>query len=224
MAGVVAAIAKAEAERRSRAAAIERGAKVILARWGGLINRWRGPIPAEAVAVRIQLESGGNPKAGPTAQGERGLLQIWPKTAERYGVTDPFDPAQNIRAGLLHWRAELDNMRSKLPGLFPYVNDDFLACLQLYTAIGPGATPYLLKTAGVRAGREYRDLVSWLKRQGEGLEAYRPYFGTQSAAKVARRIIYAGNMTAWAKPLAGAGLGLVLAAAGIAYLIYRWRS
>jgi hypothetical protein len=223
MAGVVAAIGKAEAERASRAAAIEKGAKAILERWGPIINQWRGPIPAEAVAVRIQVESGGNPKAGPTKQGERGLLQIWPKTAEKYGVTDPFDPAQNIRAGLLHWRAELARMKGKLPGLFPSVNDDFLAALQLYTAIGSGATPYLLKTAGVRPGSEYSDLVNWLKQTGEGLEAHRSYFGTQSAASVARRIIYAGNMTAWAKPLGGAGLGLVLAAAGIAYLIYRWR-
>jgi len=223
MAGVVAAIAQAEAERVSRAAAIEKGAKTILAKWGPIIEQWRGPIPAGAVAVRIQVESGGNPKSGPTPEGEVGLLQLWPATQAKYGVTDATDPAQNIRAGLLHWRSELAAMKSKLPGLFPYMNDDFLASLQLYTAIGGGATPYLLKTAGVRPGSEYRDLVAWLKQVGEGLENYRSNFGTQSAAKVARRIIYAGNMTAWAGPLATGGLVTILAIAGIAYLIYRWR-
>ena len=31
-----------------------------------------------------------------------GLMQLMPETACRYGVSDPFDPEQNIRAGASH--------------------------------------------------------------------------------------------------------------------------
>ena len=32
--------------------------------------------------------------------GAQGLMQLIPATASRFGVTDPFDPAQNIRGGV----------------------------------------------------------------------------------------------------------------------------
>jgi len=226
MAGVIAAINKAEAERTSKAASVEAGARHILAMWGDIINTYRGIIPASVVAVRSQIESNGNPKAGPTSQGERGLLMLWPATQQTYGVTDPTDPAQNLRGGLLHWLSQLKSMQKALPGLLTQANDDFWAITQLYTMIGGGATKAVLKAANVRAGSEYRDLVNWLKSIGEGLESYSGSFGTQSAASVARRIIYAGNMTDWARSIGGlgGGIGILLLVAGIGYLIYRWRS
>lgn len=226
MSGVLAAIKTAEAQRESRRAAAVKGAKAILAKWPDTINAYRSYIPASVIAVRSQIESSGNPKAGPTSQGERGLLMLWPATQQKYNVTDATNPQQNLRAGILHWLTELGRMKTKLPGLLTSHNYDFWAITQLYTAIGGGATPYLLKVAGVRPGSEYRDLVAWLKQVGEGLEKHRSRFGTQSAASVARRIIVAGNMTDWASDIGGlgGGLGLVVAAAGIAYLIYRWRS
>jgi len=229
MSGVLAAIAKAEAQRTSRAASVEKGARLILSKWGGTIDAYRSYIPASVVAVRSQVESSGKPSAGPTSQGERGLLMLWPSTQQKYGVTDATNPQQNLRAGILHWLTELGRMQSKLPGLLTSHNTDFWAITQLYTAIGGGATPYLLKVAGVRPGREYRDLVAWLKRTGEGLEAHRSRFGSQSAASVARRIIVAGNMTSWASSIGGLGglglgVGMIVAAAGIAYLVLRGRS
>jgi hypothetical protein len=135
---------------------------------------------------------------------------LWPATAQKYGVTDPYDPAQNIRAGCLHWQEELARMRNKLPILFPSRGYEYMACGQLYTMIGGGATPYLLKTAGVRPGSEYSDLVNWVKAQGEQLEAHRSKFGTQSAASVARRVMYAGFMTDVANEIGGVGKGLTM--------------
>ena len=46
----------------------------------------------------IRAESGYNPGAL-SVKGASGLMQLLPVTAKRYGVTDLFDPRQNIEAG-----------------------------------------------------------------------------------------------------------------------------
>jgi soluble lytic murein transglycosylase-like protein len=53
--------------------------------------------PALITAV-ILAESGGDPQAV-SKRGARGLMQLMPATARRYGVSNVFDPEQNIRAG-----------------------------------------------------------------------------------------------------------------------------
>ena len=59
--------------------------------------------PALVLAV-IAVESAGRSKAVSHA-GAQGLMQLMPATAERFGVTDSMDPAQNIRGGVkyLEW-------------------------------------------------------------------------------------------------------------------------
>lgn len=46
----------------------------------------------------IKVESGYNPQAL-SAKGARGLMQLMPDTARRFGVSDAFNPKENIRAG-----------------------------------------------------------------------------------------------------------------------------
>ncbi|HEY0745097.1 MAG TPA: lytic transglycosylase domain-containing protein [Steroidobacteraceae bacterium] len=53
--------------------------------------------PALVSAV-IVVESGFNPRAV-SKKGAVGLMQLRPETARRYGVTDIYDPEQNVRAG-----------------------------------------------------------------------------------------------------------------------------
>ncbi|NWF53839.1 MAG: lytic transglycosylase domain-containing protein [Syntrophaceae bacterium] len=58
----------------------------------------------------IQAESGGNPLAVSRA-GARGLMQLMPETATELGVTNPFDPTQNIMGGTSYLRRLLDRYR-----------------------------------------------------------------------------------------------------------------
>ncbi len=62
--------------------------------------------PALLDAV-IGIESGYAPRAV-SHRGALGLMQLMPQTAKEYGVTDPFDPRQNILAGARHLRVLLD--------------------------------------------------------------------------------------------------------------------
>lgn len=41
-------------------------------------------------------------------KGAMGLMQLMPATARQYGLENPFDPAQNLNAGLRHLRGLLD--------------------------------------------------------------------------------------------------------------------
>ena len=61
----------------------------------------------------IATESGFNPKAV-SSKGARGLMQLMPETASRLGVNNIFDPEQNIRAGVRHFRSLMDMFNNNL--------------------------------------------------------------------------------------------------------------
>ncbi len=58
-------------------------------------------ISADLVRAVIQVESGFNPRAR-SVKGAMGLMQLMPATARELGVTDAYDPAQNIRGGVAY--------------------------------------------------------------------------------------------------------------------------
>lgn len=58
------------------------------------------------VEALVEVESGFDPGAR-SARGAVGLMQLMPELARHYGVTDPFDPSQNLEAGVRHLRALL---------------------------------------------------------------------------------------------------------------------
>ena len=68
--------------------------------------------PALVKAV-IKTESGGNPRAV-SPKGAVGLMQLIPETAQRYGVGNSFDPAQNVEGGTTYLRWLLDRYNGDL--------------------------------------------------------------------------------------------------------------
>jgi soluble lytic murein transglycosylase-like protein len=80
----------------------------------------------ELVRAVIQVESAFNARAV-SPKGAMGLMQLMPATARRFGVIDPFNPAENIRAGVSYLRQLLER----------YDHDEQLA-LAAYNA-GPAA-------------------------------------------------------------------------------------
>jgi hypothetical protein len=61
----------------------------------------------------IKAESNFNPQAV-SSKGARGLMQLMPATAARLGVSNSFDPEQNIRGGVRHFRWLMDNFNNNL--------------------------------------------------------------------------------------------------------------
>jgi soluble lytic murein transglycosylase-like protein len=61
----------------------------------------------------VRAESGYDPNAV-SPKGAAGLMQLMPETARRYGVTDPFDPATNLDAGVRYLRHLLSEFGGNL--------------------------------------------------------------------------------------------------------------
>ena len=68
--------------------------------------------PALVKAV-ISTESGWNPRAV-SSKGAVGLMQLIPETAQRFGVGNAFDPAQNVEGGTTYLRSLLDRYNGDL--------------------------------------------------------------------------------------------------------------
>lgn len=79
-------------------------------RFDAMIRDWAGryQISPALVHAVVSTESAYNPGAV-SSKGARGLMQLMPQTAKRYGVTDSFDANQNIRGGVAHLRDLLDS-------------------------------------------------------------------------------------------------------------------
>jgi soluble lytic murein transglycosylase-like protein len=90
-------------------------------RYQDLISRYskKHGLDEELVKALIYVESGGNPRAV-SRKGAAGLMQLMPLTATKLGVSDRFDPAQNIESGTRYLRAMLDRFRSLELALWAY--------------------------------------------------------------------------------------------------------
>jgi soluble lytic murein transglycosylase-like protein len=104
-------------------------------------------IRVDLVRAVIQAESAFNPMAR-SIKGAMGLMQLMPATAIAYGVTNAYDPVQNIRAGVAYLRSLLER----------YSQNEELA-LAAYNA-GPTA---VAKYGAVPPYRETRNYVAKIR-------------------------------------------------------------
>jgi soluble lytic murein transglycosylase-like protein len=116
-------VPQAPSVRATRYAALERSRMYddLIAEHSRLNN-----VRSDLVRAVVQVESGFNPYAK-SPKGAMGLMQLMPATAQQYGVSNPYNPSENVRAGVAYLRELLDR----------YQNNEELA-LAAYNA-GPGA-------------------------------------------------------------------------------------
>ena len=119
------------------------------------------------VRAVIQVESDFNPMCV-SNKGARGLMQLMPETARRYGVTKVHDPEQNIRGGVQYLR-DLTQMFSDLPRALAAYNAGENAVLK-YGGIPPyeETTTYVKRALTVYYGRPYGSAVMFAGKRGGG--------------------------------------------------------
>lgn len=195
------------------------GIQEVLSKYGPLIEKYRGEIPASVVAARVWHETRGNPCPTPTACcDEQGLLQLWPATRAKYGVTDACDPSQALYGGCAHWQSEANNLRSWLQENgypIPY-GYDFWALAYLYTAIGSGATRKLIETSG---SSNFSGLYNWVINND--ISNLSGFFGSQSPDSVKTRVKNTQTYVSAAYSIGG-GIGILLLGGIIGYFVWKW--
>jgi soluble lytic murein transglycosylase-like protein len=127
-------------------------------------------VNVDLVRALIQAESAFNPRAV-SPKGALGLMQLMPETAAELGVTDAFNPAENVRGGVRYLKQLLVKYDGRVE-----------LALAAYNA-GPGA----VKKYGGRVPpyRETQNYVARIQGSADGLGA-----AATSGTAVAPRRVY----------------------------------
>jgi soluble lytic murein transglycosylase-like protein len=156
-------------------------------RYDAIIERYADRYNVDPTLVRavIQVESDFNPNCV-SNKGARGLMQLMPETAKRFGVTKIHDAEQNIHGGVKYLAYLMRLFNEDLPRVLAGYNAGENAVLK-YGGIPPydETSTYVTRALTVYHGRPYGGSVSFA-RHGGGRKL-RGGFGagmTQSVAAV----------------------------------------
>jgi soluble lytic murein transglycosylase-like protein len=118
------------------------------------------------VRAVIQVESDFNPNCV-SNKGARGLMQLMPATARRFGVSKVHDPEQNIHGGVRFLAYLLDLFNEDLPRVLAGYNAGENAVLK-YGGIPPyeETSTYVKRAMTVYYGRPYGGSISFAGRRG----------------------------------------------------------
>lgn len=137
-------------------------------RYDAFIEHYSARYGVDPVLVRavIQVESDFNPGCV-SNRGARGLMQLMPETARRYGVGRIHDPEENIRGGV-HYLADLLQMFSRdLPRALAAYNAGENAVAR-FGGIPPyeETSTYVKRALTVYYGRPYGQATSFAGHRG----------------------------------------------------------
>src|SRR5687767_8000344 len=132
-----------------------------------IIERYSAKYGVDPTLVRavIQVESDFNPQCV-SHKGARGLMQLMPATAKRYGVTKVHDPEQNIQGGI-RYLAFLIELFGDMPRALAAYNAGEGAVLK-YGGIPPyqETSTYVVRAMTVYYGRPYGSATTFAGRRG----------------------------------------------------------
>lgn len=133
-----------------------------------IIERYSARYGVDPTLVRavIQVESDFNPNCV-SHKGARGLMQLIPATAKRFGVSKVHDPEQNIHGGVRYLAYLMDLFNEDLPRVLAGYNAGENAVLK-YGGIPPyeETGTYVKRAMTVYYGRPYGGSISFAGRRG----------------------------------------------------------
>lgn len=124
-------------------------------------------LPAPLVHSVIKVESNYDPLAV-SPKGAQGLMQLVPATARRFGVSDVFNPLENIQGGARYLRYLLN-----------LYNDDYDLALAAYNAGEQAVARY----GGVPPYAETRNYLVQVQRRAEEIRTSAPPAASAAAAR-----------------------------------------
>lgn len=131
--------------------------------YDSLIDHYADRYNVDPVLIRavIQVESDFNPRCV-SRRGARGLMQLIPETAKRYGVRDVFNPEENIRGGVHYLSDLLEMFHNDLSRTLAAYNAGENAVLK-YAGIPPYSetTVYVTRALTVYYGQPYGQAASF---------------------------------------------------------------
>lgn len=137
-------------------------------KYDSIIERYADEYGVDPTLVRavIQVESNFDPSVVST-KGARGLMQLMPATAKRFGVTEIHDPEQNIRGGVRYLAYLTELFSGDLRRVLAGYNAGEGAVMR-YGGIPPyqETANYVVRALTVYNGRPYGSAVAFAGRRG----------------------------------------------------------